>query len=249
MTEPAPEPTTEKPPYLYWADDQFAVYCGDALYEPALAWRNAHVLVFDPPYGRDWKQGQLADKHKKDDRHAGIVGDKDTTVRDEILAAWGPDKPVICFGDLMLPPPRGTKLVGVYHKGPSAGQRGAIADHRRDAEAIYWIGPWPSGIGGRSSVFQTAAVTGPTSPQGKYQHPHAKPLDLMEWLMVDVRAWARLHGVDQVRVADPTAGSGSTLAAARNFGFAATGVEWEEHHCSTIQKRLMQDVLFVDGEV
>lgn len=59
------------------------------------------------------------------------------------------------FGDLMLPPPEGTKLVAVYAKPAGSGLRGAIGGIRRDAEAIYLLGGWKSGLGGRSSIFTT----------------------------------------------------------------------------------------------
>lgn len=217
----------------YYADDKVTLYLGDC--REVSEWLAADVLVTDPPYGRAWRQGSLKAAHQADDSHAGIANDNTTEVRDAALAAWG-QRPAVAFGDLMLAPPAGTRLVGIYRKPPNAGTRGAMGGWRRDVEAWYLIGPWPTGLGGRSSLVATSAamVGGPASIQSQYGHPHAKPLDVMEQLIS-----ACPDGV----IADPFAGSGSTLVAARNLGRRAIGVELDERYCETIAKRLAQDCL------
>jgi len=136
----------------------------------------------------------------------------------------------------MLPPVAGTKLTLVYRKPSNAGTRGAIGGFRRDAEAIYLIGPWPTGLGGNTSIISTGSRSqgNPSSVQGRYGHPHAKPVDVMETLIA-----ACPPGV----IADPFAGSGSTLVAARNLGRRAIGVEIDERYCEAAAKRLSQPVL------
>ncbi len=214
----------------YYADDHVTLYCGDC--REITAWLAADVLVTDPPYGRAWRQGRLKAAHQADDSHDGIAGDLDTTVRDWALAAWG-ERLAVVFGDLMLAPPPGTKQVNIYRKPPNAGTRGAMGGWRRDAEAIYLLGPWPTGLGGRSSIIATSTPSqgNPSSPQGRYGHPHAKPLDVLEQVIAELPPGT---------IADPFAGSGSTLVAARNLGRKAIGVEIEEGYCEVIAKRLSQ---------
>lgn len=214
----------------YWEDDHVRLYLGDC--REIDAWLAADVLVTDPPYGRAWRQGRHWDPRHTDDRHGGIDGDMDTSARDDVLAMWG-DRPAVVFGDLMLAPPPGNKLTLVYRKPPNAGTRGAIGGFRRDAEAVYLLGKWLSGLGGTSSVIATGARSqgNPSSAQGRYGHPHAKPVDVMETLIA-----ACLPGV----IADPFAGSGSTLVAARNLGRRAIGVEIDERYAEAAAKRLAQ---------
>jgi site-specific DNA-methyltransferase (adenine-specific) len=228
-------------PQPYYQDGLVTLYHGDC--REQTAWLEADVLVTDPPYGRDWRQGELKGHHS-DNLNRGIAHDRDTTVRDAVLQMWGDrwgDRRAILFGDLMLAPPLRTKLVGAYRKPGDAGIRGAMGGVRRDLEAIYLIGRWPSGIGGRTSLFTTGATqvggsSGVVARSGG--HPHTKPQDVMEELI------ALTVGV----VADPFSGSGSTLLAARNRGRKAIGVEVEERYCETIAKRLSADVLdFGDG--
>jgi hypothetical protein len=218
----------------YYSDAGVTLYLGDC--RDVTDWLQADVLVTDPPYGRAWRQGRLKPLRNADDSHAGIAGDLDTTARDDALALWG-DRPGLVFGDLMLAPPERTKLVLIYRKPPNAGTRGAMGGWRRDCEAVYLIGPWPTGLGGRSSVVATRAPSqgNPSSPQGRFNHPHAKPTDVMEALIETCPT-----GV----IADPFAGCGSTLVAARALGHSAIGVEIDEAHCETIARRLSQGDLF-----
>jgi site-specific DNA-methyltransferase (adenine-specific) len=167
--------------------------------------------------------------------HPGIANDHDTSTRDAALEVWG-KRPGVVFGDLMLGPPQGTVQTLIYRKPPNAGTRGAMGGFRRDLEAIYLIGKWSTGLGGRTSMIATSATTqgNPYSVQGIHGHPHAKPGDVMEQLIT-----ACPPGV----IADPFAGSGSTLVAARNLGRHAIGVELDERYCETIARRLAQTVL------
>lgn len=226
----------------YYSDDHVTLWHGDC--REITDWLAADVLVTDPPYGRAWRQGLIRGSRAgrtagdRSDPNAGISGDHDTGIRDAALRLWGDNRVGVVFGDLMLAPPAGTKLVGVFLKPPGAGVRGAIGGFRRDLEAVYLVGPWPSGIGGRTSAFATLTPNqgGPQGAAGRYSHPHAKPVDVMEQIVA-----ACPPGV----IADPFAGSGSTLVAARNLGRRAIGVELDERYCEIAARRLAQDVLVV----
>lgn len=209
-----------------FADDLVTLCLGDC--REQTAWLEADLLVTDPPYGIAWRQGELG----HGTRHVGIVGDDDTSVRDEVLRLWGSDRPACVFGSLMLAPPAGTKQVLVYKKPPGSGVRGATAGFRRDLEAIYLVGPWPSGIGGRSSIIETGwrLVGSPSGLAAKSGHPHAKPVDVLAALI-------ELH---PGTVADPFCGSGSTLVAARQLGRRAIGVEVTPAYADAAAARLAQ---------
>ena len=221
----------------YYRDDSVTLYHGDCL--EITSWLEADVLVTDPPYGRGWRQGDLKSS-RNEVSDVGIAGDDDTGTRDKALALWG-CRPAVVFGDLMLAPPVGTKLTCVYHKAhASSGLRGAIGGVRRDAEAIYLIGKWRSGIGGRSSLFtarrRASGADGLVREFGG--HPHVKAGDVMEQLIMQCPPGT---------IADPFAGSGSTLVAARNLGRKAIGVELEERYCEIIAKRLDQMCIDLGG--
>jgi hypothetical protein len=216
----------------YYSDDLVTLYHGDC--RDVTAWLEADVLVTDPPYGRAWKQGDTGKgRGWASDKHAGIANDSTTEARDVVINAWG-DRPAIVFGDLMLPPPRRTRHVLIYDKGNDAGFTGAVGGYRRNAEAIYLLGNHGSGLGGRSAVLRTSTSAGGNLARTT-GHPHTKPSDLM-CALVDCAP----GGV----VADPFAGSGSTLFAAKYLGRRAIGVELDERYCEIAARRLSQDTLF-----
>ena len=215
----------------YYSDEWVTLYHGDC--REVTAWLDADVLVTDPPYGRAWRQGDTGSgRGWVSDRHEGIMNDGDTTVRDAALVLWC-ERTAFVFGDLTLAPPTGTKLTLVYGKGNDAGFTGAIGGYRRNVEGIYLLGPHGSGLGGRSAVLSTRASTGGNLARTT-GHPHTKPQDVLTVL---------LEHCPPGIVADPFAGSGSTLVAAKRLGRKAIGVELDERYCEIAAKRLAQGVL------
>lgn len=225
---------------VYYSDELVTLYHGDCL--ELSDWLEADVLVTDPPYGRDWRSGSgmtnAFGRGRGSKPHGGIVGDKDTMTRDLALGAWG-NRPAVVFGDLLVQQPSGAVQALIYAKPEDAGIKGARAGFRRDAEAIYLVGPWPVGVGGLSSIIHTnGLVAGPRGVATRAGHPHAKPLDVLEQILATCPP-----GV----VADPFAGSGQTLIAAKALGRRAIGVEIDERYCELIAKRIAQDALNFGG--
>lgn len=219
----------------YYKDDFATLYLGDC--REITEWLAADVLVTDPPYGRSWQSGgglTNSDGRGCSRPRLGIAGDRDTGARDEALAMWG-DRSAVVFGDLLVGQPTGAVQTLIYGKPVDSGVRGAHAGFRRDVEAIYLVGPWPVGVGGRSSILRTnALVAGPRGLAVRYGHSHAKPVDLMAEI---------ISGCPSGVIADPFAGTGSTLVAAKLLGRRAIGVEIEERHCERAAQRLTQEAL------
>lgn len=218
----------------YYADDLVTLYHGDC--REITEWLAADVLVTDPPYGIGWKRHGGGVKVNRGARHEGIANDTDTSARDAALAAWGA-RPGLVFASFDAAKPANVKHTLVWRKWDNSGVLGSTTGWRRDVEPIYLTGTWPARAASFSSLITCSGTSGgPGSPAGRYGHPHAKPLDVMEQL-ID----ACPPGV----IADAFAGSGSTLVAARNLGRRAIGVELEERHCETIVARLRQGALLL----
>lgn len=214
----------------YYEDESVTLYLGDCLTEHR-EWLTADVLVTDPPYGISWEQPAYKAVGKSEGTrtklHLGIQNDGDLTARDAVLEAWAP-RPALVFGAIDQPFPAQSRRVLVWKKPNDAGLFGQSI-WRKDWEPIFIVGKWPQVPATESSVIGTLAGSHRQYAQGV--HPHAKPIDVMERLIEKCP-----EGV----IADPFAGSGSTLVAARNLGRKAIGVELEERYCEIIAKRLQQ---------
>jgi site-specific DNA-methyltransferase (adenine-specific) len=161
-----------------------------------------------------------------------IQGDETTVIRDAALSLWS--GPALVFGRWDLSIPAGARMRLTWDKGEHVGMGDLSLPWKPNTEDIFVIG---SGfVGFRSgSVLRHLAVAGCVgrANKGVRNHPTEKPTGLMLDLI------AKTVGV----VADPFAGSGSSLVAAKQLGRKAIGVELEERYCEVIAKRLAQGVL------
>jgi site-specific DNA-methyltransferase (adenine-specific) len=210
---------------LYYEDEYVQLHHGDC--RAIRGWTTADVLVTDPPYGISWEPLALNDvKQKRESATAAIAGDEDTAVRDAVVDLWG-NRPFMIFGSWRYPLPRKPSHRLIWHKlGRQPGITKA-AWFPNDEEV--WVG----GSGWVGSPSPTVITTTEQRGQepGRVGHPTPKPIPLMEALIQKCPP-----GV----IADPFAGSGATLIAARNLGRKAIGVELEEKYCELIVKRLSQ---------
>lgn len=212
----------------YFDDGTVTLYLGDC--REITEWTTAAVLVTDPPYGMAYVSGYKA---------RPITSDTTTETRDHVLALWG-DRPAIMFGTWRATRPSGIRSIAVWDKtdgvGPGMGDLNLPVGSSH--EEIYLLGgPWRRAGKRVGSVVRTHES--PAALSNRHGHPTVKPVDLMEQLI----------GWTSGTVADPFAGSGSTLVAARNLGRRAIGIEIDEAYCETIVRRLQQQPLFTDMEV
>lgn len=203
----------------YFQDDYVTLYHGDCL--EVDAWLSADVLVTDPPYGVAFRSAWRSEA----DRFDAIKGDETVALRDAALGRWG-DKPALVFGVWRADRPAGVRQRLIWAKGDDPGLGDLSMPWGYGDEEIYAMGKGWEGSR-RTNVYRLPKVSHANNPG----HPTPKPIPLMESLLEDgtTPRWV---------VADPFAGSGATLIAARNLGRKVIGVELEERYCEVIAKRL-----------
>ena len=211
-------------PKPYFENDLVTLYHGDCL--EITDWLEADVLVTDPPYGMNRAFGG--------DNNDYVANDHNTDVRDAMLDLWGWEKPGIAFGHWKCERPKKIRHSCVWDKGRMAmGDQSAA--YATSHEEFYVFGNTKNWLDKREqSVIRFKVPDGHARPD----HPSAKPVGLMEHLIRKTNS-----GV----VADPFAGSGTTLLAARNLGRKVIGVELDERYCEMIANRLSQEAFDFGG--
>lgn len=219
----------------YYTDELVTLYHGNCI--DITAWRAADILVTDPPYGIAFQSGS-----RKGPKLPKITGDHNTLIRDAMLALWGHDRPALVFGHWSAPPPATERMRLIWWKeGAGPGMGDLTMPWGTSHEDIHLLGTgWnreATGVPREGSVIATHESR--SAHAERTRHPTSKPVGLMEHLITRCPPGA---------IADPFAGSGATLLAARNLGRHAIGIELDEAYCETIATRLAQHVLTTPRE-
>lgn len=216
----------------YYEDDMVTLYHGSCL--DITEWVAADVLVTDPPYGVSYQSNQ-----RKGEKLAAIAGDADPEIRNRALALWGSERPAIVFGSWRVLPPAGERQRLIWAKLGTPGMGDLSMPWGTSHEDIHVLGGgWDREATGQKrsgSVITGSGVRGGAAgAENATGHPTPKPVPLMENL---------IQRCPPGLIAEPFAGSGATLVAARNLGRKAIGVELEERYCEGIAQRLSQGAL------
>lgn len=210
----------------YYSDNSVTLY--HAKCEEISDWRSADVLVTDPPYGISYNSGS-----RRENLAASIDGDEDTLLRDYACEIYA-DRSAVVFGTWRIPRPAGTHTRLIWDTKGALGMGNLTVPWKPSDQEIYIIGY--AFKGKRTTNVLSHAPVQSMARNGRL-HPHQKPVSLMTDLL------AKVVG----SIADPFAGVGSTLVAAKLLGIPAVGCESKEAYCEIAAKRLTQDVLDFGG--
>ena len=212
----------------YYSDDHVTIYHGDCL-ELADLWTCADVLVTDPPYGTQFSEANQGGGYGRR-QNAGlgpegfvIANDASTDTRDAALAVWG-DRPALVFGSPRMPDPPIVVIDRLVWDKKRPGMNGGPWRYRH--ESVY--------VTAGFERVNNSAVSVLSYYPDQSEHIHAKPIELMVWLV---------GAAPTGTIADPFMGSGTTLRAAKDLGRKAIGIELEERYCEIAAQRCAQEVL------
>lgn len=225
----------------YYADAAVTLYNADC--REVTEWLAADVLICDPPYGSQFSIGNPKGGYGRRQNAAGtskhastrpgaevggftIANDGTVETRDAALSMWGQagGGPALVFGSPRMVDPPGEWADRLVWDKKRPGMNGGPWRYRH--ESIYVTAGFVRADNSAVSIIEAWP--------DQTDHIHAKPLSLMLRLVA-----AAPPGL----IADPFAGSGSTLSAAKQLGRRAIGVEIDERYAEICAKRLGQGVL------
>ena len=208
----------------YYADEWVTLYHGDC--REVDEWRTTDAIVTDPPYGLGdlmtggkVKWGLWANDRGL--RGGGLAWDQEVPAVVATIPTIA-EHCIVWGGHLFgFPPARGWLVWDKIVRNFTSGH----------CELAWTTLDQP--------IRAFSCSHGELATEGKL-HPTQKPLRLMTWCIGFLPESAGT-------IADPFAGSGSTLVAAKALGRRAIGVELDERYCEIAAKRLSQGVLDFGG--
>jgi site-specific DNA-methyltransferase (adenine-specific) len=231
----------------YYSRDGITIYhadCRDVL--PTLAAGSVDLVLTDPPYGIGYQSARQTDTFGRHRQTATAFG------ADRYDGAFWPDMVrVMASNSLAFV---FTRWDMAHYFKTDAEAAGLACVQRLIWDKMHWGTGDLRYYGSQTEdallfrqgapVFQWAKRRGnvwryPSKacfPEGVYDHPAQKPLDLL-------RSWTADASCEGALMLDPFMGSGTTLRAALDLGRRAIGIEIEERYCEIAARRLQQSVL------
>lgn len=207
----------------YYEEPRITIYHGDCRDILSIL-PKVDLVLTDPPYGINYHSSSM-----RKNLDSSIVGDIDTSLRDEVLDWW--KGPALVFGSWKAQRPLNTHTRLIWDTKGALGMGNLSIPWKPSDQEIYVIG---NGFKGRrdSNILRWAPVQS-MAKNGRL-HPHQKPVNLIK---------ALLSKCPMETILDPFMGSGTTLRAAKDLRRKAIGIEIEEKYCEIAVKRLRQEVL------
>jgi DNA modification methylase len=188
------------------------------------------AVITDPPYGinlRDNSQGGRYGR-KRTAWEYGISGDETPEVGAKLLA-WCEEQnlPTVAFASPRLPWPGKWSSLLVWDKGGAVGGGGDVKRCWKQTWELIQV----TRLGSLRCGRDAAVLRFHAMPSLSAEHPAAKPVDLMRYLI-------RQTTDPGDTILDPFAGSGSTGVAAIKEGRRCILIEREAKHVAIAQRRI-----------
>lgn len=197
--------------------------CRDVLAE----FSSCSCILTDPPYGIAYRSGYATDALWSE---AEIRGDRDVSLRDEVLAALA-GRPMLVFGSDAAPRPEATRMRLIWDKGPALGMGALDLPWKPSSEEIYVLGSGFVGRRDEGAVLYWPPVQ--SMAKNGREHPNQKPVGLLRHLM---------RKLPDGSVGDPFMGSGSTGCAALANGRGFVGCEVDPRYFDIACRRIEAEV-------